>query len=85
MCVCVWVCGCVCVCVCVRVLRVVSMDRILYFTNTSLIIIIIKWWDLERLAGCLSIRVCLWKKSCIALFTVILLLSAAVHRREGGH
>ena len=41
------------------------MDKILYFTDTLLIIIIIKWWDLKRLVGCLSIRVCLWKKSCI--------------------
>ena len=65
-------------------LRIVSMDKILYFTN-ALLIIIIKWWDLKRLAGCLSVTVCLWKKSCVPLFTVIFLLSAAVHGIEGGH
>ena len=57
---------CVCGCGWVGgwVLRVVSMDKILYFTNTLLIII--KWWDLKRLVGCLSIRVLLMEKSCIA-------------------
>ena len=41
MCVCVFVCVCVCVCMCVRALRIVSMNKILRFTNTLIIIIIL--------------------------------------------
>ena len=57
-CVCVHVCVCTCVCVCVRacvracvhacvracvhVFRIVSMDKILHFVNTFIIIIIIQ-------------------------------------------
>ena len=42
VCVCVYVCVCVCVCACARAcaraLRIVSMDKILRFTNTLIII-----------------------------------------------
>ena len=37
LCVCVHVHACVCVCVCVYALRIVSMDKILHFTNTLII------------------------------------------------
>ena len=42
VCVCVHmhVCMCVCLCVCVCVLRIVSMDKILCFTNTLIIVLI---------------------------------------------
>ena len=44
VCVCIYVCVCayMCVCVCVYVFRIVSMDSLLLFINTSIIIIIIK-------------------------------------------
>ena len=40
VCVYVHLCVCVCVCVCVCALRIVSIDKILHFTNTLIIIII---------------------------------------------
>ena len=61
VCVCMGVCACVCacvvyvsacVCVCVYMLRTVSMDKILYFTNTLIIIKLI----------CINVLLCIRHK-----------------------